>query len=434
MIYPESAINIYSTKLNLNKIKNKNNKSLNILDCFYKNKVSIYDVKDSEIIITIELEEIYTNINLLKFGEKEKFIYSINVKKNKYNILWKDPNFGSNNGYSNHLERRKLYALERANINIFCIKTMEEALKFVIKRRKENDNLIFISNIGKDLSGKRFIEIVRKIYNYDVMVLFYSNTKEHLKWIKDFSNCLYADYSSYYEKYITNYNIEGLEKLKKEIENEYKIKLKEFSPNILDVPKYMNIINQKYNPYIRHVKIFSKEINKYLCMIKDGENGKVIAKTNDDGVNSIWDATFLDEKTVDNNIIKTITLYSNNFYLKEEKGKIIGFKYMVIWEYKIYNNDKTDNKDLYSFSCIENNSHNFLSIKENEITINEKTNGKYESFQLIDVDEKENDENILYENNSFISYLTKQIRDDTNSISINDSSSKSEIINLINNL
>ena len=256
MIYPESAINIYSKKLNLNKIKNKNNKSLNILDCFYKNKVSIYDVKDSEIIITIELEEIYTNINLLKFGEKEKFIYSINVKKNKYNILWKDPNFGSNKGYGNYLEKRKLYALERANINIFCIKTMEEALKFIIKRRKENDNLIFISNIGKDLSGKRFIEIVRKIYNYDIMVLFYSNTKEHLKWIKDFSNCLYTDNSSYYEKYITNYNIEGLEKIKKEIENEYKIKLKEFSPNILDVPKYMNIINQKYNPYIRHVKIF----------------------------------------------------------------------------------------------------------------------------------------------------------------------------------
>ena len=39
----------------------------------------------------------------------------------------------------------------------------------------------------------------------------------------------------------------------------------------------------------------------------------------------IWDVTFLNN---------TITFYSNNFYLSEEKEKAIGIKYMFEWNYK----------------------------------------------------------------------------------------------------
>ena len=428
LIYQESNTNIYTIKLNLNKIKNKNNKSLSLLECFNQNKVSIYDINDSEVTLTITLEKIYTNINLLQFGEKEKYIYSLTAKRNKYNVLWRDPNFGLNNYYGKFLSERAKYSIKAANMNIFCIRTLEEALKFVIKRRKQNDNFIFISNIGKDESGKRFIDIVRKIYNFNIMVLFFSYNKEHFQWIKDYPNCLYTERKSHYESYLTNYNLEGLKKLREEIKEEYKLDLKEITPDVLNVPINNNLINQIYNPYIRHVKIFSQKKNKYLCMIKDGENAKVITKEDGEDEGCLWDVTFLDEKNDNGTITKTITLFSNNFYLKEEKKKAIGFKYMTKWDYKQY-------KDLYYFICREPGNKKILSIENEEIKINKKTYGEFELFQLIDVQEIENDKRILCEDNSFLSKLTENIRDYTNSKELSDlisQNSKNEINNLLN--
>ena len=412
LISPESSINTYSIRINLNKIKNKKKHTLNIIDCFKKNKVSIYDENDSEVIITIELEEIYTNINLLEFGEKEKYIYSLNAKKNKYNVLWKDSNFGLNTKYDEYLNERAKFAIKECNMNIFCIRTLEDALKFVIKRRKKNDNFIFISSIGKEESGRRFIEIVRKIYNFDVIVLFFSNNKDHFEWIKDFPNCLYTDRKSHYENYLTNYNIEGLKMLRKEIKEEYKLDLKEITPDALNVPLNINIINQKYNPYLRHVKIFSEAKNQYLCMIKDGENGKVIAKNDGDGEGCFWDATFLDETDDNGTVTHTITLYSNNFYLKEEKNKATGSKYMVKWDYRKF-------KDSYYFICREKYNRKILSVEGEEIKVNKKTNGIYELFKLINVDENEKEISLLSEDNSFLSHLSKRIRDVSDSASLN---------------
>ena len=422
LISPESSINTYSIRINSIKIKNKKNKTLNIIDCFYKNKVSIYDEKDSEIIITIELEEIYTNINLLEFGEKEKYIYSLNVKKNKYNVLWKDPNFGLNTKYAEYLDERAKFAIKACNMNIFCIRTLEDALKFVIKRRKKNDNFIFISSIGKDESGRRFIEIVRKIYNFDVIVLFFSNNKDHFQWIKDFPNCLYTDRKSHYENYLTNYNIEGLETLRKEIKEEYKLDLKKITLDALNVPLNINIINNKYNPYLSHVKIFSEAKNQYLCMIKDGENGKVIAKNDGEGEGCLWDITLLDEINDNGAITHTITLYSNNFYLKEEKNKAIGFKYMVKWDYRKY-------KDLYYFICREKDNKKILSVEGEEIKVNKKTNGVYELFKLIYVEDNEKDISLLSEDNSFLSHLSEKIRDISDSASLNSSNKFIDLIN-----
>ena len=99
---------------------------------------------------------------------------------------------------------------------------------------------MLISNIGLDLSGKRFIEIARKILGFNIIILFYSNNKDHLKWIKEFPNCLITNEISIYEKYITNYNMDGLKNLKKKIENSYNISLNNFSDDFLSYPYYEN--------------------------------------------------------------------------------------------------------------------------------------------------------------------------------------------------
>ena len=139
-------------------------------------------------------------------------------------------------------------------MNGFFDSSMERLLE-IIKRKKYN-KIILLSNCGKDLSGKKFVELARKILGFDVMVLFFSANNEHFKWIQEFPNALYTNNPSFYEKYITNYNEEGLLKLKQEIETEYIIKLK-FTNNFLKFPKFVE--DKKYNelffeyvsPYIR---------------------------------------------------------------------------------------------------------------------------------------------------------------------------------------
>ena len=154
-----------------------------------------------------------------EYGITEKYqilpIYSLTVKRNEFFILWRDPNFEGENQYSDYLLERKLFCTEKAKMNIYFESSTEEELKFIL-RRKYN-KIILITSVGLDLSGKKFIEIARKILGFDVMVLFFSANENHLKWIQQFPNCLYTDTSEIYEEYITNFNEKGLKNLKKKL-------------------------------------------------------------------------------------------------------------------------------------------------------------------------------------------------------------------------
>ena len=419
LIYPDPRFSFYvfSTKLKMNKIKNKKGEFLQLLDYFNNNKVSINTFCDSEIILTIETNEVYTNINLLGFGKDGKYIYSITMKKNEYYVLWRDPSFLTNNEYNKHLKERELFCIKEANMNIFGIKSIEEALKFVVKRKRYNDKIIFISNVGLDYSGKRFIEIVRKMYNFDVMVLFYSRNKDHFKWIKYFPNSLISNRPEIFEDYLLNYNEEGLKNLKRKVEEVYQnfnLQLLKFSPNFLSVPKEENIIfnRKKPNPYIRHVKIFSKSQNKYLCMQVINKNekqtGKIIAKK-DFSTDCLWDVTILND---------SITFYSNNFYLKEENGNAVGHKYLIDLLFKCIN---VNNEDLYLFIYPKINK--ILSIEKDEVKINKTNFTQNDYFILEDVYEKEDTYNKLCESISSNSDLSKKIGDDQSSKKIDDSKS-----------
>ena len=153
-------------------------------------------------------------------------IYGIKLKRNEFFVLWRDSNFKGKNFYTNYLEKINLTANEIAKMNIYLEYSTEKALKFIHKKRY--NKIILITSIGKDLSGKKFIEIARKILGANVIVLFYSSNKDHLKWIKNYTNALYTNNGLIYQKYIKNYNEKALKVLKILVEERYKIKLKDF--------------------------------------------------------------------------------------------------------------------------------------------------------------------------------------------------------------
>ena len=292
-------------------------------------------------------------------------IYSLTIKRNEYFILWRDPNFKGKNEYSDYLLERKLYCIEKAKMNIYFESSTEEALKF-LQRRKYN-KVILITSVGLDLSGKKFIEIARKIFGFDLMVLFFSANQDHLKWIKSFPNCLYTDAAEIYEEYISNFNEQGLKNLKKVVEKEYNICLKEFSDDFLSYPnfkneaKYSKLNFSNINPYIRHVRIYCKNKNLYLYI-----------NESDQSENNIWDITIIEDE---------ITLYLNGNYIDvdEDNETVIGSPYMKIWKF-----NKTKDGQYY-FIFPKKNNNNILSIEKNVLKVDKDRPGKNELFQLIDV-------------------------------------------------
>ena len=202
IIETDNNLYSYSKQLFLNNIINNRGEQLNILSDFFEKKVIILEKDEKEISLGIISNTAYRNLEFIKI--KEKTYIRIKVKKNEYYIIWRDPNFESKNYYKKHLEDRKLFCFKEANLNIYERTSTENTLQFI--KERQNDKIIFISSIGLDLSGKRFIEIARKILGFNFIVLFYSNNIEHFEWIKDFPNCLYTDKKDIYEEYITNFN------------------------------------------------------------------------------------------------------------------------------------------------------------------------------------------------------------------------------------
>ena len=308
-------------------------------------------------------------------------IYSLTVKRNEYFVLWRDPNFQGKNIFSDYLKERKLFCMEKSNMNILYFESStEEALKFLL-RRKYN-KVILITSIGLDLSGKRLVEIARKIFGFDLMVLFFSENQQHLKWIQKFKNCLYTAQGNFYEEYITNFNKDGLEKLKNDIEKEYNITLMKFSDNFLSYPNFKNEGDFSYldfsnnNKYIRHVKISCKNKDLFLKM---KENGNVELSEEP----SMWNVTIINNE---------ITLFSNGFYLDVTKRRtrenieigeeLVGFKYMIIWKFIMY-------KKYYMFFYSQKGKENILSSENNILKVknNVRTNDN-ELFELLDVIEE----------------------------------------------
>jgi len=306
-------------------------------------------------------------------------LYGLTLKRNEYLIIWRDPCYDKKNEWEKFLEERKMFIYKESKMNAFFVGSIEKGLEIIL--RKRYNKIILISNIGKDLSGKKFVEVARKILGFDVMVLFFSNNNNSFDWLQKFPNVLYTNKNNFYEKYITNYNKNGLNQLKKEVENEYKIKLiftDDFMkfPNFNNTEKYDNLIFNDNNENFRRVMIVNKFGAKALYM----EDGKVELKSilGLEADSSIWYITIIDNE---------ITLYSNGFYLDADINKRIVKEspYMKRWKYElkdknysiyfedksnmltidggkalIKNEDKSQNNQLFDFIDIQKNNNNIF--------------------------------------------------------------------------
>ena len=181
------------------------------------------------------------------------------LKRKEFCVIWRDNNFSSKPIYNNEfddlfkkfLKERMEYVEQYAEKNIYPCETTIEALELV--KRKKYNKIILISNIGSDLGGKEFIDEARKIIGNDVIVLFLAYNIDHLKWVKDYKNALFANDPRFYEEYLDcfsehdhfgffSYSNEILNKileLKEKIENHYNIKFN-FDDNFLSFPNFRN--------------------------------------------------------------------------------------------------------------------------------------------------------------------------------------------------
>ena len=383
-----SAIFYDKNKMKLKEVFNSSKSSNELLLSYQGNLVEPDGINIIKIIKNNNNSSIISNANNKKKRvlENKYFIsqnyqifilYTLTLKRNEYYVLWRDPNFSGNNPYYDFLQTIKRLSIERIKINIYYEKSTEEALKFLVKRKY--DKVILITSIGKDLSGKRFIDIARKILGFDIIALFFSNNHNHLNWIQEYQNCLYTKKMDIYEEYVANFNEPGLKKLKEKVETDYYIKLKPFSFDFLSYPNYRNegdiSTMDNDSQYIRCVKITNG--NSYLCMTYNGE-------VNSNSKSCSWDITFLNNE---------ITLFSNGYYLDidEKNDNVVGCPYMIRWNF-----DTKEGK--YYFMNQKKKNNNILSMNGLSIKVNKENIGENELFLLIDVPEEEYNNNINYNN------------------------------------
>ena len=354
--------------------------SLSLSDSSQKNSLNNQDIIEPDGLKKIEIFNLNDNdIKRIKYTEyvvSEKYqifpLYTFTLRRNKFLILYRDPNFIGKDHYSKDLKELILKSLNYSNNkNFYFISSTEEALKLLLK--KKNENVILITSIGKDKSGKRFVEIARKISPCDdLIVLFFSNNTKHFEWITNFSNCLYTSETNIYEEYITNYNYDGLKELKKKVENSYGITLKNLTFYFLNHESdYIDDDNNKCE-YFRSVYIFNPESKLYLLMTKEGKVKKSKEKC-------IWEITL---------VRYDITFRSNGFYLDidENKNIVVGSKEMKIWDFnKIVEKDSEVVK-YYFFINIEKEKNFYLSMEDDEdIRVNKEYVSKNSDFELNDI-------------------------------------------------
>ena len=299
-------------------------------------------------------------------------LYGLTFKRKEYFVLWRDPNFGVKNSFSNYLKERQLFIYQYAKMNAYFESSTEKALE-IIKTKKFN-KIILISSIGLDLSGKKFVEIARGILGFNVVVLFFSQNQNHLSWLQNFPNALYTNDASFYKEYIINYNAKGLLNLKAKIENFYNIKLK-FTQDFLKFPKFINqkeyddIIFEEPSPYFKKVIIKNNENNSIFCMNENGTPCFYVAN-NFDNKSFDWYVTIIGNE---------ITFFSNEYYLGVdlEKRKVTSEPYMKRFNYEKIN----DNEYIFYYK----NKNNVLTVSGNKPSIqNENFNRTNQRFKLIE--------------------------------------------------
>ena len=301
--------------------------------------------------------------------EREQILplFNLELKRNESLIIWNDPNCND----SKIIQEGKMLIYQNLNLNAYFENVIENALE-IIKRKKHN-KIILISNIGLNVSGKRFIELARKILEFPVVALFFSKNFTHLNWISNFSNTLYTNGLNYFFRYIKNYNQNNLLLLKKEVEKQYNKKLiftKDFLnfPKFIDSKEYKDIIFEESSPYLKKVIIKNITNSNVLCL---DEKGNILFK-NDANINKMTDS-YIWHITIFGN---EITFYNNQFYLgidiKNRKAKIEQF--MKTWNFVI--------QSPYYLIYFQNQSH-ILTDNNNEAIVENRIDNYYNQLFIL---------------------------------------------------
>ena len=178
---------------------------------------------------------------------------SAKLKRVEFCVIWRDDNFSLKPVYHNEydqkfksfLKERIKYINQNAAFNIYPCETSEEALELV--KKKKYNKIILISNVGKDMLGKKFVEEARKIIGNDVIALFFAYKISHLDWIKNYKNALFSNEPNFYEDYLQCFDdhygrydiIDNVKVLIEKMENFYGVKFN-FNDKFLDYPLFKN--------------------------------------------------------------------------------------------------------------------------------------------------------------------------------------------------
>ena len=298
-------------------------------------------------------------------------LYGLTLRRNEYFILWRDSNFSKENQLTKDL--KKMLLSRESTFNIFFESCTEKALE-IIKRKRFN-KIILITNYEDDV-GIRFVNIVRKILAFDIVVLFFSSNLDDLKWIQNFPNALYSNNEGFITKYIRNYNNNGLLQLKTEMEKHYKCRFN-INDNCLDYPysknpevyDYAQLKFEDINPNFRKVLISNNIYKKRLVM--DKGQPKFIDYDGIDIENLFWYVTIINGE---------ITLFSKGYYLYIDHNRnVVATELMKTWKYEILNNN------LYIFYY---QNRNFtLTLNNNNVILRNSDNYSInnQTFHLLDV-------------------------------------------------
>ena len=300
-------------------------------------------------------------------------LYGLTFKRNEKFVLWRDPNFEGQNDFSGYLKERKLFIYKHAKMNAYFESSTEKALE-IIKKKKFN-KIILISSIGLDLSGKKFVEIARKILGFNVVVLFFSQNYSHFSWLQTFPNALYTDNEFFYKEYIENYDPNGLLNLKAKMESYYNIKLT-FTNDFFEFPKFINqqeydkIIFEEKCPNFKKVTIKCVDNNSIFCMNLNRTPFLSNSSLLDSNL-SEWYVTMIENE---------ITLFSNGSYLGADlnQRRAKGEQFMQRYNFEQIN---SDNEYIIYFG----NKNYVLTANGNQTSLQQESlNRKNQRFKLIE--------------------------------------------------
>jgi hypothetical protein len=152
-------------------------------------------------------------------------LYGLNIQRVDYCVIWRDSNFINSYLWEEPLKKNKKLIKEMTGYNLYTESDTRSALKLVW--RKRYNKIILITNVGENLEGRKYIDKVRKILGFNVMVLFFTNDFEHLKWIKDYPNSLFCADDFIIKLYVFNFNENGFREIRELIKDCYKFELPE---------------------------------------------------------------------------------------------------------------------------------------------------------------------------------------------------------------